>query len=264
MTWVKLDDTFAQDPRLERAGPLALALHVAALCYCAQHLTDGEVPRGIARRLLDLDDPSTVAKSLVEVGMWAETDDGFAIVDYFPNQRSRGDVLAERERKAAAGRLGGKASGVTRRSKSESEAKQGASGLVEPPTRPDPTQDTTTSARVPDEPQHVGADLVVVVDESVPSKLRPDAGRLTTACDRLAVDGWTVDELRAWITRQDWSRASGPGLVINRLDGLRPADRRTRSRAPQRAPGVAACGNGYPIGVDGTCCPNPDSHAEAS
>ena len=54
MAWVRLDENFAQHPKVVKAGPLGMAMHVAALCYCNQHLTDGVVPKQIARTLLDL------------------------------------------------------------------------------------------------------------------------------------------------------------------------------------------------------------------
>lgn len=132
MTWVKLSDTFAEDPRLDEAGPLALALHVAALCYCGRQLTDGRLPRGTMRRLQALDDPDAVAARLVAVGMWREMPDGFELVDYLRDQPSREHVEAVRAKRAAAGRTGGIASGVTRRSNSEASTKQSASRVLEP------------------------------------------------------------------------------------------------------------------------------------
>lgn len=134
MTWVKLSDTFAEDPRLERAGPLALALHVVSLAYCNRALTDGHVPLSKMRRLLELDDPDEVAQTLVDVGMWsAHSVDGFVILDYLRDQPSRAHVESVRAKRAISGRKGGKRSGeARRRSTTEPTPKQSASRGLEP------------------------------------------------------------------------------------------------------------------------------------
>lgn len=97
MPWVKIGDTFAEDPRLDQAGPLALALHVAALCWCSRNLTDGVIGKRTARRLLDLEDPSTVAAALVDAGVWADEGDAFRLVDYLTDQPSAEQVRTDRE-----------------------------------------------------------------------------------------------------------------------------------------------------------------------
>lgn len=155
MSWVKLSDTFAEDPRLEQAGPLALALHVAALCYCARQLTDGHLTRGTARRLLDLDDrddPHDVAGRLVGAGMWAITDDGYRILEYLEDQPSRESVEALRAARATAGRAGGQRSGEARRSNSEAKSKQVASRVLEPRPVPSRPQPPPPSPSLPDAP----------------------------------------------------------------------------------------------------------------
>jgi hypothetical protein len=96
MTWVRLDDTFAEHPKMEAAGPLGLALHVAALCYCARHLTDGFIPAAKVPRLLDMPTWRKVAARLVEVGAWDEVDDGYSLHDYLDFQPSRAEVEADR------------------------------------------------------------------------------------------------------------------------------------------------------------------------
>ncbi len=53
MPWVRIDEKFARHPKVMRAGPLGIAMQVSALCYCNEHLTDGFVPRAVARTLLD-------------------------------------------------------------------------------------------------------------------------------------------------------------------------------------------------------------------
>jgi hypothetical protein len=108
MPWVKLDDQFAEHPKMAAAGPLGLAMQVAALCYSNRHLTDGFIPHVMAKKLIDLDGIRGVAwrgvvKRLVEVGAWREVPGGWQIHDYADYQPSKAQV--EEERRAAKERM---------------------------------------------------------------------------------------------------------------------------------------------------------------
>jgi len=120
MTWVRIDDSFAQNPKVVGAGPLAMALQVAALCYCNRNLTDGFVPRPVARTLLDWEivdssgavltlaftsgmsgndvTSAFVISLLLDCGMWIEEEKGYRIHDYLQYQPSSQDVKAQREK----------------------------------------------------------------------------------------------------------------------------------------------------------------------
>lgn len=132
MPWVRLDEDFASHPKVAEAGPLGMALQVAALCYANRHLTDGRIPRAAARSLLDFEgiavidgmrgddvEADYVIGCLLEAGLWHGVDHdcetcpqierGYLIHDYLEQQPSRDEVLAKREQTAAAGRKGGQA-----------------------------------------------------------------------------------------------------------------------------------------------------------
>lgn len=94
--WVKLSDTFAEDPRWEKLGAAGMALHVAALCYCNRLLTDGVLTRTRAERLFPVDDPAGVVDSLITAGFWRVIGDDVEIVDYDVDQKKREQVEAER------------------------------------------------------------------------------------------------------------------------------------------------------------------------
>lgn len=120
MAWVRIDDSFAQHPKLAKAGPLAMAMQIAALCYCNRNLTDGFVPRAIARTLLDWEVVESsgrvctlaytsgmagndvtsewVIGILVESGMWIERANGYQIHDYLEYQPSASEVKEQREK----------------------------------------------------------------------------------------------------------------------------------------------------------------------
>lgn len=97
MAWVRLDDGFAEHPKVEEVGPLAGFLHIAALCYCNRNLTDGFIPASRVTKLADVPAVRKHAQALVRVGMWLEVDGGYQVHDYLEYQPSKAKVEAERE-----------------------------------------------------------------------------------------------------------------------------------------------------------------------
>jgi hypothetical protein len=100
MSWVKLPDEFADDPRWETAGTEAFALHVAAMCYCMRQLTDGILPAPRARRLWPVEDPDVVVAALVDHGFWKPTESGYELIGFLDTQRSAENIRAERSKVA--------------------------------------------------------------------------------------------------------------------------------------------------------------------
>lgn len=97
MTWVKLSDTFAEEPRWEELGAEAMALHIAALCCCNRVLTDGRLRRARAEGLFPVSDPVAVVDALIAAGVWRANGDDIEIVDYLKDQPSKEKVEADRE-----------------------------------------------------------------------------------------------------------------------------------------------------------------------
>ena len=111
MTWVKLDDTFPEHPKVEEVGPLAGWLHVCALCYCNRNLTDGFIPSARVARLADISNVKRHVTALLRVGMWLEDDGGYRIHNFLEYQPSKAKVEADREaarKRMAALRAGSK------------------------------------------------------------------------------------------------------------------------------------------------------------
>jgi hypothetical protein len=102
VTWFKIDDQFADHPKVLALldgphGKAALALWTLAGSWCSRQLTDGQVPRvAVARLGGTLDE----ARALVTVGLWSEAGDGFSFHQWTEHQPTREAVLSERERKA--------------------------------------------------------------------------------------------------------------------------------------------------------------------
>ncbi len=100
MTWFKICDTFADHPKLAEIPDdnwaEAVALWVAGGCYCARHLTDGRLPRGVARRLVPFDTNAAIC-ALTTFGLWDQDSEAFYYHDWAEYQPARADVEAKRE-----------------------------------------------------------------------------------------------------------------------------------------------------------------------
>lgn len=97
MTWVKLDDNFTDHPKVDALSDAAFRLHVAALCYCNRHLTDGFVPAAALGKLTPHARPGLSASELVAKGTWFEAQGGFQVHDYLDFQESAEQVKARRK-----------------------------------------------------------------------------------------------------------------------------------------------------------------------
>lgn len=198
MPWVRLDEDFASHPKVLDAGPLGMALQVAALCYANRHLTDGRIPRAAARSLLDFEgiavvdgmsgddvDAGHVIGLLVDAGLWhepghdcevcPEVERGYVIHDYLEQQPSRAEVLAKREQTAAAGRKGGQA-------RAKRTVKRNASETPSDPSSESPSE-TEANAQAKVQAKSKPGPVPVPEDQTLVSRKRA-----TTL-----PDGWTPE-----------------------------------------------------------------------
>ncbi|MFJ2259509.1 hypothetical protein ACIOKD_14405 [Streptomyces sp. NPDC087844] len=101
MPWVRLDDRFPSNRKVDLLSDRAFRLYVSALCWSAENLTEGmildrELPivarvRGVKKAALELE----------EARLWDRIDGGWEIHDYQIYQRDREQVLSERAANAA-------------------------------------------------------------------------------------------------------------------------------------------------------------------
>lgn len=118
MSWVKLDDSMTEHPKVLASGALGWALDVAGILYSARARTDGWVPAGKVATLLDLSgmpvSAQDLAEKLVAVGRWhPDPRGGYLIHDFLDYQPSKADA----EAMSASRRAGGKAGAERRWSK---------------------------------------------------------------------------------------------------------------------------------------------------
>ena len=101
MPWVRLDDRFPSHRKVALLSDRAFRLHVSALCWSSENLTEG--------RILDRELPviarvrglKGAAAELEKAGLWDRADTGWVIHDYLEYNPDRAKVQAEREANAA-------------------------------------------------------------------------------------------------------------------------------------------------------------------
>ena len=111
MVWARLDDQFHDHPKLAEFDPdlmlPAVGLHMLAISWCADRLTDGVIPAMQPRRLAGGVVDNLTAE-LVRVGLWDKHPKGFKVHDYLDYNPSRAQVKATQEAQKTGGRLGAK------------------------------------------------------------------------------------------------------------------------------------------------------------
>lgn len=103
MSWLHLDDQFADHPKIAQAGGDAAWLFVCVLLYCKRFDTEGFVPAAQVARLTDRKQPARLVTKLIAVQLLHETDGGYLVHDWSDWNRSS-QSRSEAGRKAAAAR----------------------------------------------------------------------------------------------------------------------------------------------------------------
>jgi hypothetical protein len=93
MTWVRIDDAFADNPKVEELSDAAFRLYVTILCWCSRHNTDGRVTGTVARKR---GTDKTLAE-LVDAGLWLRNGSDYEVHDYLAYNPSKAEVSARRE-----------------------------------------------------------------------------------------------------------------------------------------------------------------------
>lgn len=127
MTWIRVDDHFADHPKVMALGSdrlLGLGLWQVAASYCARYLTDGFVPTAHVRAHA----PKKLIDRMVDVGLFDVVAGGYRLHDWLTYNPSRQQVEEAQAKKRRAGRAGGVASGQAR-------AQADASPEAQPPAQ---------------------------------------------------------------------------------------------------------------------------------
>jgi hypothetical protein len=174
--WVKLDDTFPDHPKVEKAGPAAAWLYVCGLCYCARYLTDGLIPGTAVARLTALKNNRALAEKLVDVGLWERDGDDFRVHNYEERNPSKEQIEEKRRQtreRIADWRAKRKRNGVTPDACNAVTTSFGNAGSNAPcnaspvPSSPvlDPDLDPNVGVDMPDSPRGEPVPLALLPPE---------------------------------------------------------------------------------------------------
>jgi len=188
MTWFRIDDGFHSHPKVLRAGNTALGLWTRCGAWSSHYLTDGFIPVTIAQSFGSRAD----ASALVTAGLWVKTDGGYRMHDFHDHNPTADEVREKRQVRADAGRRGGIASGIARRTKPEPNGEANAS----PP-------DEANGNPVPTRPEEVLTSSSVINGSRVPGVTDDDDDQRFYEVLSLVVDGKERDHpptrnARAW------------------------------------------------------------------
>ncbi|TVZ96475.1 hypothetical protein [Streptomyces sp. BK340] len=100
MPWVKLDDRFPSHRKVALLPDRAFRLHVSAICWCSENLTDGRIADRELPLVAKVRGLKAAAQQLVDAGLWDRIEGGWEIHDYLDYNPSRAQVLAERKKNA--------------------------------------------------------------------------------------------------------------------------------------------------------------------
>ncbi len=120
MSWAKFDDHFDDDPDCDAVGEIGICLFLCSITWSSRNLTDGFIPAARVKKLPGGADKAAVA-ALLSVKWWEQVEGGYQIRSFLRYNRSKEEVLAERERqrqiaerRSEAGQRGGQRSGEAR------------------------------------------------------------------------------------------------------------------------------------------------------
>jgi hypothetical protein len=103
MTWVKIDDSFPDHPKIKGLKDDEFRLYMTALCYSSRYLTDGVIPLNIVRTFIESRSKSSRISALVDANLWEIVADNILILSYSEYQFTKERI--ETERKLAAERM---------------------------------------------------------------------------------------------------------------------------------------------------------------
>ena len=124
MPWVRLDDRFPSHRKVALLSDRAFRLHVSALCWASENLTEGKILESELRVIAHVRGAKTAAKELEDRQLWDRVAGGWVIHDFLEYNPDRAKVQAEREANAA------RQQAWRDRKKAEKEAKAAAEKAV--------------------------------------------------------------------------------------------------------------------------------------
>lgn len=234
MTWFRIDDQFADHPRVIAAGNAAIGLWTKAGAWSMRHLTEGFIPVAAAKQL----GTTGEIKKLVSVGLWLTVDGGYMFFRWAED--SNGQKRQETKEEAEKRRRASRERTAKWRGGKESKAVGDLPGdiAVTPPSRvSDASRDasvTPPSSSSSSSPSEGGARARQLPDDFVISEaMRSWAEEKVPGLDiDAAFEEWSTYWRGRGSTMKDWAQAWRNGMLKTdaRGDYRRPVKRSLRDR----------------------------------
>lgn len=217
MTWVRIDDSFPNHPKIIGLSDGAFRLYITALCYSNAYLTDGIVPQKTIKKLSNFRHIS----ALIEANLWEKCGDDIIILGYEEYQFTKEKV--EIERKKAAERM------------SKSRSLQRTKGVTSPEVHPPHTHPIP----IPNTDIHTFPSEMTSFEEFwklYPRKQAKGAARsafvkalkkadletILAGVRRFASDPNRQDEFTAhastWLNQERWTDEAQPNKALTRTE----------------------------------------------
>jgi hypothetical protein len=97
VSWLRLDDKFAEHPKILALTDREFRIHVKVLCYCARYRTGGRIPTRIGQEIAGIS-PKLTAKFL-ELELWNKDEKGILEIHDFDSWNPGDPHGAERARR---------------------------------------------------------------------------------------------------------------------------------------------------------------------
>jgi hypothetical protein len=240
MAWLKLDDQFAENPKVSSLTNRSFRVHVAALCYCARNLTDGHLDSRAVNVVLAIvgTRSKTVLQELVSSALWRQETDGYSINDYLEYNPSAEQVKDERNKAAQRMRR-------IRSGQRTSERSPEVTPHVRGP-RPVPSPSTSNPAAAAT-PQHTPNPAAAALQQQL-----DDLGANTTTLTYATNE---PERTQAWLNLAHREAHTNPAAFI--LAGLKTGDWPSPRGRPHKPVTLAPCIHcGLGGGNHTTDCPN--------
>ena len=99
--WVRLDVDYLTNPKMLAVGTDGVLLHLATILWCADHETDGRVPKSalpVLGALAGVKSPARVANRLADAGLYVANGDGWHLHDFERMNGSESEAEIQRVR----------------------------------------------------------------------------------------------------------------------------------------------------------------------
>ena len=178
MSWLRIDDGFADNVKVSELSDRAFRLHVEALCYCSRNLTDGWLlPKTVKVLTAGIGATRKHVDELIEKGLWLNSQGGgFTVNDYLEYNPSAEQVKATRKdlsaKRSDAGRKGAAArwKQTDGNGDGKPDGKHGKSHMAPSPPVLKTKSKTYLAARYFNDPTPIGAAASAIAAQAVQAK----------------------------------------------------------------------------------------------